>query len=45
MEWSTHPGLGPGAEILGLDLDLRCKRILELGCGPGHNVAHLAKHH
>ncbi|MFJ7267357.1 class I SAM-dependent methyltransferase [Streptomyces sp. NPDC099050] len=43
MEWSTHAGLGPGAEILGRDL--RGKRLLELGCGPGHNVAHLAKHH
>ncbi|WP_329099276.1 class I SAM-dependent methyltransferase [Streptomyces sp. NBC_01439] len=43
MEWSTHPGLGPGAEILGRDL--RGKRLLELGCGPGHNVAHLAQHH
>lgn len=43
MEWSTHPGLGPGASILGPDL--RSKRLLELGCGPGHNVAHLAKHH
>ncbi|MFD5146238.1 class I SAM-dependent methyltransferase [Streptomyces sp. NPDC058401] len=43
MEWSTHEGLGPGAEILGRDL--RGKRLLELGCGPGHNVAHLAKHH
>lgn len=43
MEWSTHAGLGPGAEILGRDL--RGKRLLELGCGPGHNVAHLAKQH
>ncbi|MFI5543396.1 class I SAM-dependent methyltransferase [Streptomyces sp. NPDC051815] len=43
MEWSTHPGLGPGGEILGRDL--RGKRLLELGCGPGHNVAHLAQHH
>ncbi|WP_329387128.1 class I SAM-dependent methyltransferase [Streptomyces sp. NBC_01716] len=42
MEWSTHPGLGPGAELLGPDL--RGKHILELGCGPGHNVAHLAKY-
>ncbi|MFJ9113853.1 class I SAM-dependent methyltransferase [Streptomyces sp. NPDC102283] len=43
MEWSTHAGIGPGAEVLGRDL---CgKRVLELGCGPGHNVAHLAKHH
>ncbi|MFD7028490.1 class I SAM-dependent methyltransferase [Streptomyces sp. NPDC059917] len=43
MQWSTHPGLGPGAEILGPDL--RGKLILELGCGSGRNVAHLAKHH
>ncbi|NEB76426.1 class I SAM-dependent methyltransferase [Streptomyces sp. SID14478] len=40
MEWTTRPGLGPGAEILGTDLGHR--RILELGCGPGHNAAHLA---
>ncbi|MGV9689652.1 class I SAM-dependent methyltransferase [Streptomyces sp. NPDC003444] len=40
MEWTTRPGQGPGAEILGPDL---CgKRLLELGCGPGHNAAHLA---
>ncbi|GGO85554.1 class I SAM-dependent methyltransferase [Wenjunlia tyrosinilytica] len=40
MEWTTRPGSGPGAEILGPDL---CrKRVLELGCGPGHNAAHLA---
>ncbi|MFL4906019.1 class I SAM-dependent methyltransferase [Streptomyces sp. MMS24-I2-30] len=40
MEWTTRPGSGPGAEILGPDL--RRKRLLELGCGPGHNAAHLA---
>lgn len=40
MEWTTRPGSGPGAEILGPDL--RHKRLLELGCGPGHNAAHLA---
>ncbi|NED90191.1 class I SAM-dependent methyltransferase, partial [Streptomyces sp. SID11233] len=40
MEWTTRPGQGPGAEILGPDL--RGKRLLELGCGPGHNAAHLA---
>lgn len=40
MEWTTRPGIGPGAEILGSDL--RRKRVVELGCGPGHNAAYLA---
>ncbi|MFI2234856.1 class I SAM-dependent methyltransferase [Streptomyces chrestomyceticus] len=40
MEWTTRLGLGPGSEILGTDL--RRMRVLELGCGPGHNVAYLA---
>lgn len=40
MEWTTRPGIGPGAEILGPDL--RRKRVVELGCGPGHNAAFLA---
>ncbi|MFG3095572.1 class I SAM-dependent methyltransferase [Streptomyces sp. NPDC048202] len=40
LEWTTRPGQGPGAEIL--DPDLRGKRLLEIGCGPGHNAAHLA---
>jgi SAM-dependent methyltransferase len=43
MEWTTRPGQGPGAEILGPDL--HGKRILELGCGPGRNAAHLAARH
>ncbi|MEU7021318.1 class I SAM-dependent methyltransferase [Streptomyces sp. NPDC046203] len=43
MEWSTHPGLGPGAEIIGRDL--AGKHLLELGCGSGHNAAHLARYH
>ncbi|MCX4972576.1 bifunctional 2-polyprenyl-6-hydroxyphenol methylase/3-demethylubiquinol 3-O-methyltransferase UbiG [Streptomyces sp. NBC_00620] len=43
MEWTTHRGLGPGAEILGRDL--RQRSVLELGCGPGHNAAHLAARH
>ncbi|MFE6691338.1 class I SAM-dependent methyltransferase [Streptomyces sp. NPDC057743] len=43
MEWTTRPGRGPGAEIFGMDL--RGKRALELGCGPGHNAAHLATRH
>ncbi|MFE9662924.1 methyltransferase domain-containing protein [Streptomyces sp. NPDC005955] len=40
MEWTTRPGQGPGAEVLGPDL--RGKKVLELGCGPGHNAAYLA---
>ncbi|MFK0291098.1 methyltransferase domain-containing protein [Streptomyces sp. NPDC090442] len=43
MEWTTRPGRGPGAEIFGVDL--RGKRVLELGCGPGHNAACLATRH
>lgn len=43
MEWTTRPGQGPGADVLGPDL--RGKRLLELGCGPGHNAAHLATRH
>ncbi|MYQ97626.1 MULTISPECIES: class I SAM-dependent methyltransferase [unclassified Streptomyces] len=43
MEWTVKPGSGPGAEILGPDLN--GKRLLELGCGPGHNAAHLATRH
>lgn len=43
MEWTTRPGIGPGAEILGPDL--RRKRVVELGCGPGHNAACLATRH
>lgn len=40
MEWTQRPGIGPAAEILGADLTGR--RIVELGCGAGHNTAHLA---
>lgn len=43
VEWTTRPGSGPGAETLGPDL--RRKRVLELGCGPGHNAACLAVRH
>ncbi|MCF1595700.1 class I SAM-dependent methyltransferase [Streptomyces muensis] len=43
MEWTTRPGQGPGVDVLGPDL--RGKRLLELGCGPGHNAAHLATRH
>lgn len=41
MEWTVHSGHGPGAEVLG---DLDGRHVLELGCGAGHNVAHLAAH-
>ncbi|MGW6358676.1 class I SAM-dependent methyltransferase [Streptomyces sp. NPDC055092] len=43
MEWTTRPCIGPGAEILGTNL--RGTQLLELGCGPGHNAAHLATRH
>ncbi|MGW0927090.1 class I SAM-dependent methyltransferase [Streptomyces sp. NPDC002644] len=43
MAWTTRPGQGPGAEFLGPDL--RDRRLLELGCGAGHNAAHLAARH
>lgn len=42
MEWGTRPGQGPDADLLGPDL--RGRHVLELGCGPGHNVAHVAVH-
>ncbi|MFF9786579.1 class I SAM-dependent methyltransferase [Streptomyces nigrescens] len=42
MEWGTRPGQGPDADLLGPDL--RGRHVLELGCGPGHNVAHIAVH-
>lgn len=42
MQWTQHPGAGPGAEILG---DLAGRRVVELGCGPAHNLAHLVSHH
>ncbi|MGP3985474.1 SAM-dependent methyltransferase [Streptomyces sp. 3N207] len=42
MEWTPHPGHGPGSEILGPGTPGR--RVVELGCGPGHNIAHLAAH-
>lgn len=40
LEWTQRPGIGPGAEILADGLADR--RIIELGCGAGHNAAHLA---
>ncbi|MFD4315199.1 SAM-dependent methyltransferase [Streptomyces sp. NPDC058548] len=43
MEWGTRPGSGPDAHVLGPALGSR--RLLELGCGSGHNAAHLASVH
>jgi len=40
FEWTQRPGIGPGAEVLGLDLTGR--HVVELGCGAGRNTAHLA---
>jgi SAM-dependent methyltransferase len=42
MFWGRWPETGPGAEILG---DLAGKHIAEIGCGPGHHLAHLVAHH
>lgn len=38
MHCGQHPGVGPGAEILG---DLTGRTVIDLGCGPGHHTAHL----
>ena len=42
MHWTQHPGLGPGAELLG---NAAGRLIPELRCGPGHHLAHLVRHH
>jgi SAM-dependent methyltransferase len=42
MHWTPHPGRGPDAGLLG---DLTGRRVVELGCGPGHNLAHLVSAH
>jgi SAM-dependent methyltransferase len=42
MFWGRWPGMGPGAEILG---DLAGKYVAEIGCGPGHHLAHLVADH
>ncbi|MER5492034.1 class I SAM-dependent methyltransferase [Streptomyces sp. NPDC002490] len=37
--WTLHPGHGPGTEVLALRPG---RRVLDLGCGAGRNLAHLA---
>lgn len=41
FEWTRVPGVGPGPDALG---DLRGRSIVEIGCGSGHNLAHLVAH-
>ncbi|MGV9347858.1 bifunctional class I SAM-dependent methyltransferase/NUDIX hydrolase [Streptomyces spiralis] len=40
IDWGFWPGVGPGAEVLG---DIRGKRILDIGSGPGVHAVHLAR--
>lgn len=42
IDWTQHPGHGPSAELLG---ELTGRRVVELGCGPGDTIAHLAARH
>ncbi|MFE4689775.1 class I SAM-dependent methyltransferase [Streptomyces sp. NPDC056749] len=42
IDWGFWPGIGPGAELLG---DIRGRRVLDIGCGPGHHAVHLARSH
>ena len=42
FEWTRATGVGPPLTVLG---DLTGRRIVELGCGSGHNLAHLAAYH
>jgi len=42
FEWTRQPGTGPSTSILG---PLPGATVVELGCGSGHNLAHLVAHH
>lgn len=42
FEWTREPGIGPDLDILG---DLDGRTVAEVGCGSGHNLAHLVANH
>ncbi len=42
FEWTRQPGIGPGLAILG---ELQGQTVVEVGCGGGHNLAHLVAYH
>ena len=42
FEWTRKPGTGPGLGVLGR---LTGAKVVELGCGSGHNLACLARSH
>lgn len=42
LELAHYAGYGPGVELLGT---VDGRRVVELGCGPGRNLAHLVAHH
>jgi SAM-dependent methyltransferase len=42
LEWTRQPGIGPGTAVLG---PLVGRTVIELGCGSGHNLAHLVAAH
>jgi SAM-dependent methyltransferase len=41
FEWTRQPGIGPAPGVLGV---LDGRTVVELGCGSGHNLAHLVAH-
>lgn len=42
FEWTRQPGTGPSTGTLG---NLAGATVVELGCGSGHNLAHLVARH